>query len=161
MEQDLKIRRLEDLLPKAVVRRYYYIVSWRYNVRTSHLANTVSNLVKTMAQSPEHYGNNWEVGDFIENQNLKVSFKLMLSNTSAVVNTKETKVKDLAKAIHYLQHELEKTQSDWDRLYWTKRKSSGTLTQFAMTIHLSGRLTQKCLIDEEWSEFHEAFHHKR
>ncbi len=24
----------------------------------------------------------------------------------------------------------------------------------------SGRQTQKCLIDEEWSEFHEAFHHK-
>ena len=25
---------------------------------------------------------------------------------------------------------------------------------------MSGRQTQKCLIDEEWSEFHEAFHHK-
>ena len=24
----------------------------------------------------------------------------------------------------------------------------------------SGRLIQKCLIDEEWSEFHEAFHHE-
>ena len=24
----------------------------------------------------------------------------------------------------------------------------------------SGRLIQKCLIDEEWSEFHEAFHQK-
>ena len=24
----------------------------------------------------------------------------------------------------------------------------------------SGRQTQKCLIDEEWSEFHEAYHHE-
>jgi len=24
----------------------------------------------------------------------------------------------------------------------------------------SGRLIQKCLIDEEWSEFHEAYHHE-
>lgn len=24
----------------------------------------------------------------------------------------------------------------------------------------SGRPTQKCLIDEEWSEFHEAYHHE-
>ena len=25
---------------------------------------------------------------------------------------------------------------------------------------MNGRQTQKCLIDEEWSEFHEAFHHE-
>lgn len=25
---------------------------------------------------------------------------------------------------------------------------------------MSGRPTQKCLIDEEWSEFHEAYHHE-
>lgn len=25
---------------------------------------------------------------------------------------------------------------------------------------MSGRQTQKCLIDEEWSEFHEAYHHE-
>jgi hypothetical protein len=40
-----------------------------------------------MAKSPEHYGNNWEVGDFIVNQNLS------LLNTSAVVNTKAIKEK--------------------------------------------------------------------
>ena len=30
----------------------------------------------------------------------------------------------------------------------------------AFNLLTNGRLIQKCLIDEEWSEFHEAYHHE-
>ena len=66
-----------------------------------------------MAQSPEHYGNNWEVGDFIVNQNLGF-FQANAVKYICRCEYKGDKRKDLAKAIHYLQHELDKTQSDWD-----------------------------------------------
>ena len=66
-----------------------------------------------MAQSPEHYGNNWEVGDFIVNQNLSF-FQANAVKYICRCEYKGDKRKDLAKAIHYLQHELDKTQSDWD-----------------------------------------------
>ena len=64
-----------------------------------------------MAQSPEHYGNNWEVGDFIVNQNLS----FFLANAVKYIcrcEYKGDKRKDLTKAIHYLQHELENTQDN-------------------------------------------------
>jgi predicted HAD superfamily Cof-like phosphohydrolase len=35
-----------------------------------------------------------------------------------------------------------------------------TVFQVSPTFSQNGRLTQKSLIDEEWSEFHEAFHHE-
>jgi hypothetical protein len=66
-----------------------------------------------MANSPEHYGNNWEVGDFIVNQNLSF-FQANAVKYICRCEYKGDKRKDLAKAIHYLQHELDKTQSDWD-----------------------------------------------
>ena len=66
-----------------------------------------------MAQSPEHYGNNWKVGDFIVDQNLSF-FQACAVKYICRCEYKGDKRKDLAKAIHYLQHELEKTQSDWD-----------------------------------------------
>lgn len=66
-----------------------------------------------MAESPEHYGNNWEVGDFIVNQNLSF-FQANAVKYICRCEYKGDKRKDLAKAIHYLQHELDKTQSDWD-----------------------------------------------
>ena len=66
-----------------------------------------------MAQSPEHYGNNWKVGDFIVDQNLSF-FQANAVKYICRCEYKGDKRKDLAKAIHYLQHELDKTQSDWD-----------------------------------------------
>ncbi|MBT8448875.1 MAG: DUF3310 domain-containing protein [Gammaproteobacteria bacterium] len=66
-----------------------------------------------MAQSPEHYGNNWKVGDFIVDQNLSF-FQANAVKYICRCEYKGDKRKDLAKAIHYLQHELEQTQSDWD-----------------------------------------------
>ena len=64
-----------------------------------------------MAQSPEHYGNNWKVGDFIVDQNLSF-FQACAVKYICRCEYKGDKRKDLAKAIHYLQHELENTQDD-------------------------------------------------
>ena len=64
-----------------------------------------------MAQSPEHYGNNWEVGDFIVNQNLSF-FQANAVKYICRCEYKGDKRKDLTKAIHYLQHELENTQDN-------------------------------------------------
>ena len=61
-----------------------------------------------MAQSPEHYGNNWKVGDFIVDQNLSF-FQACAVKYICRCEYKGDKRKDLAKAIHYLQHELENT----------------------------------------------------
>ena len=33
-------------------------------------------------------------------------------------------------------------------------------TAYSLTTSGEARATQKCLIDEEWSEFHEAYHHE-
>jgi hypothetical protein len=63
---------------------------------------------KTMAFSPEHYGNNWKVGDFIVEQNLSF-FQANAVKYICRCEFKGDKVKDLTKAIHYLQHELEQT----------------------------------------------------
>jgi hypothetical protein len=61
-----------------------------------------------MAQSPEHYGNNWKVGDFIVDQNLSF-FQANAVKYICRCEHKGDKKMDLAKAIHYLQHELENT----------------------------------------------------
>ena len=74
-----------------------------------------------MANSPEHYGNNWKVGDFIVEQNLSF-FQANAVKYICRCEYKGDKVKDLTKAIHYLQHELDKEQSDWDD---TLRSSRG------------------------------------
>jgi hypothetical protein len=79
-----------------------------------------------MAQSPEHYGNNWEVGDFIVNQNLSF-FQANAVKYICRCEYKGDKRKDLVKAIHYLQHELEKTQSDWDNTLESGKRIPGRL----------------------------------
>ena len=61
-----------------------------------------------MANSPKHYGNSWEVGDFIRSQGL--SFHL--GNAIKYIcrcDLKGDRTQDLTKAIHYLQNELEHT----------------------------------------------------
>ena len=61
-----------------------------------------------MATSPEHYGSNWKVGDFIREQQL--SFHL--GNAIKYIcrcGKKSTAdpIDDLTKAIHYLENERE------------------------------------------------------
>jgi hypothetical protein len=61
-----------------------------------------------MAKSPDHYHNNWEVGDFIRNQSLNFH----LGNAIKYIcraDYKGDRINDLTKAIHYLQNELENT----------------------------------------------------
>ena len=82
-----------------------------------------------MAQSPEHYGNNWEVGDFIVNQNLSF-FQANAVKYICRCEYKGDKRKDLTKAIHYLQHELDKTQSDWDDLIGSSRGIPSSLQSY-------------------------------
>lgn len=56
--------------------------------------------------SPSHYGNNWNVGDFIREQ--KLNFHL--GNAIKYIcraDHKGCKASDLNKAIHYLQNELQ------------------------------------------------------
>jgi hypothetical protein len=88
-----------------------------------------------MANSPEHYGSNWEVGDFIVDQ--KLSF--FLANAVKYIcrcEHKGDKKKDITKAIHYLQHELDKAQSDWDD-----------------TIRPSGAVPSSLLFSCDWDEW--------
>ena len=61
-----------------------------------------------MAQSPNHYGSNWKIGDFIVDQNLNFFLACAVKYVCRCEHKGE-KVKDLTKAIHYLQHELENT----------------------------------------------------
>ena len=79
-----------------------------------------------MAFSPDHYGSNWKVGDFIVEQNLSF-FQANAVKYICRCEYKGDKRKDLAKAIHYLQHELDKTQSDWDDTLESGKRISGRL----------------------------------
>lgn len=66
-------------------------------------------------ESPNHYGNNWEVGDFIRKQGL--SFHL--GNAIKYIcraEYKGTKAEDLKKAIHYLENELQHTTNTGQRI---------------------------------------------
>ncbi len=61
-----------------------------------------------MASSPEHYGSNWKVGDFIREQDLGFH----LGNAIKYIcrcgkKPGENAVKDLNKAIHYLENHRE------------------------------------------------------
>ena len=61
-----------------------------------------------MANSPEHYGSSWKVGDFIREQQL--SFHL--GNAVKYIarcgkKPTEDPINDLTKAIHYLENERE------------------------------------------------------
>jgi hypothetical protein len=66
-----------------------------------------------MAKSPEHYGNSWKVGDFIYDQNLDFFLGSAIKYICRC-EYKGDKREDLLKAIHYLQHEIDKAQSDWN-----------------------------------------------
>ena len=79
-----------------------------------------------MAQSPEHYGSNWKVGDFLDDQGLTFFLATAIKYICRC-EYKGDKRKDLAKAIHYLQHELDKTQSDWDDSLESSKRVSGRL----------------------------------
>jgi hypothetical protein len=59
-----------------------------------------------MVDSPDHYGNNWEVGNFIRSQ--KLNFHL--GNAIKYIcraDYKGHRTQDLQKAIHYLENELD------------------------------------------------------
>ena len=63
-----------------------------------------------MVNSPDHYNNNWEVGDFIRSQ--KLNFHL--GNAIKYIcraDHKGSKKEDLQKAIHYLENELSTLQN--------------------------------------------------
>tara|TARA_R110000751_G_scaffold69524_1_gene141146 strand:- start:8764 stop:9054 length:291 start_codon:yes stop_codon:yes gene_type:complete len=79
-----------------------------------------------MAQSPEHYGNNWKVGDFIHDQGLNFFLGSAIKYICRC-EYKGDKRKDITKAIHYLQHELDKTQADWDDSLESSKRVSGRL----------------------------------
>jgi hypothetical protein len=66
-----------------------------------------------MAKSPEHYGGNWKVGDFIREQELGFHLGNVVKYTCrAGKKANNTKRRDLEQAIHYLQNELEHTILD-------------------------------------------------
>lgn len=58
-----------------------------------------------MNNSPDHYGNSWEVGDFIRKQ------KLNFHRGNAIkyicrAGKKDDEIEDITKSINYLQNEL-------------------------------------------------------
>ena len=106
-----------------------------------------------MANSPQHYGSNWKVGDFIVEQNLSF-FQANAVKYICRCELKGEKVKDLTKAIHYLQHELEETIFESE----LTGPSGAFRTAYDLKTNGSQKGIQKALIDEEFSEFHEAYH---
>jgi len=108
VEQSFKLRRLEDLLPKADKEDIItlFMALQRQNFA---LANTVSNLVKTMANSPAYYTRgSIECWDFIRDQQLNYHLGCAIKYICRAGH-KDSKVKDLKKAIHYLENELYNT----------------------------------------------------
>ena len=66
-----------------------------------------------MAQSPEHYGNNWKIGDFIREQELSFHLGNVVKYVCrAGKKVNNTKRRDLEQAIAYLENELENTPDD-------------------------------------------------
>jgi hypothetical protein len=66
-----------------------------------------------MAQSPEHYGSNWKIGDFIREQELNFHLGNVVKYVCrAGKKANNTKQRDLEQAIAYLENELENTQAD-------------------------------------------------
>ena len=63
-----------------------------------------------MAQSPEHYGSNWKIGDFIREQELNFHLANVVKYVCRAGKKKDnTKQRDLEQAIAYLENELEYT----------------------------------------------------
>ena len=66
-----------------------------------------------MAHSPEHYGNNWKIGDFIREQELSFHLGNVVKYVCrAGKKENNTKQRDLEQAINYLENELEHTITD-------------------------------------------------
>jgi hypothetical protein len=66
-----------------------------------------------MAQSPEHYGSNWKIGDFIREQELNFHLGNVVKYACrAGKKENNTKQRDLEQAIAYLENELENTLLD-------------------------------------------------
>ncbi|MAS47936.1 MAG: hypothetical protein CL557_11045 [Alphaproteobacteria bacterium] len=63
-----------------------------------------------MAHSPEHYGSNWRIGDFIREQELSFHLGNVVKYVCrAGKKANNTKQRDLEQAIAYLENELEHT----------------------------------------------------
>lgn len=66
-----------------------------------------------MAHSPDHYGNNWKIGDFIREQELSFHLGNVVKYVCrAGKKAGNTKQRDLEQAIHYLQNELQHTYAE-------------------------------------------------
>ena len=109
-----------------------------------------------MAQpSPAHYTRgSIEVWDFIRDQQLSYHLGNAIKYICrAGFKSPDTKVEDLKKAIHYLENEL---------LHSSQPDDDGRTVPLSVYFDdwEGPRGLQKSLIDEEWSEFHEAYHMK-
>ena len=63
-----------------------------------------------MAKSPEHYGSNWKIGNFIREQELGFHLGNVVKYVCrAGKKENNTKQRDLEQAIAYLENELETT----------------------------------------------------
>ena len=86
-----------------------------------------------MANSPEHYGSNWKIGDFIREQELGFHLGNVVKYVCrAGKKENNTKQRDLEQAIIYLQNELEHTTDD--------------------TIRPSGAVSSSLLSFDDWIE---------
>ena len=106
-------------------------------------------------KSPAHYTRgSIEVWDFIRDQELNYHLGNAIKYICrAGFKGDNTKAKDLKKAIHYLENELLHTHE--------LDGSGGTVPLRVLTDDWEGPTEwSKALIDEEWSEFHEAYHMK-
>jgi len=66
-----------------------------------------------MAESPEHYGNNWSIGNFIREQELNFHLGNVVKYVCrAGKKANNTKQRDLEQAIAYLENELDNTLFD-------------------------------------------------
>ena len=106
-------------------------------------------------QSPAHYTRGAiEVWDFIRDQQLNYHLGNAIKYICrAGYKSPDTKTQDLKKAIHYLENEL---------LHSSQPDDDGRTVPLSVYVDdwERKRGLQKSLIDEEWSEFHEAYHMK-
>ena len=105
-------------------------------------------------QSPAHYTRGAiEVWDFIRDQELNYHLGNAIKYICrAGFKGDNTKTQDLKKAIHYLENEL---------LHSSQPDDDGRTVPLSVYVDDWGTWKEaEALIDEEWSEFHEAYHMK-
>lgn len=61
-------------------------------------------------ESPQHYNNNWAVGDFIRDQGMNFHIGNAIKYLSRY--KKKNGVEDLRKAIHYIENEIDYLESE-------------------------------------------------